>query len=366
MKLKNRYTQIEIFLYISILLISLFVHIFLNYDTNRKMLSLIFEIIKFAPFVFIFLINNYLLVNKLLFKKRYGLYIISCVLVVVISLYLNDLWWKSDFSPHKQKPSKELLLKELQSDNNKNELFDAKKKFPPPAFYFNLFLFCFSLIGFNTGVKIFIRAKKEEEEKETKEKHYLSTELAFLRHQISPHFFMNTLNNIHALVDINSEKAKESIVKLSQLMRYMLYETDNDKVPLSKEIEFINSYIELMRIKYDESKVEIKTLYPTNIQSVYVPSLLFLPFIENAFKHGISIKYKSWIEINFYIDFQTIVLNLKNSNHPDKNNKNFIEKSGIGLDNIKKRLTILYKNEFDLQINTTETVFDVTLKIPSV
>ena len=124
----------------------------------------------------------------------------------------------------------------------------------------------------------------------------LQTELDYLKYQINPHFFMNTLNNIHALVDIDTEKAKQTIVELSRLMRYVLYESNNRLISLSKELQFLNHYIELMRIRYTD-KVRIYVSFPTDTGEVQVPPLLFVSFVENAFKHGVSYQHASFVSV---------------------------------------------------------------------
>ena len=366
---KNRFYIFETLLYVSILLISLFVHVILHYDEERKWLSLSLESVRLAPFVLVFLINNYLLVSKLLFKKKYTTYIVSCICMVIIVLFLNDLWMKSDFSPTPPKHHQEMMCQPIPPHHEME--FHAVKPTPPPGFHFDQFIFCLLLIGFNSGIKFFIRWKIEDEEKEEKERQYLDAELAFLRHQISPHFFMNTLNNIHALVDIDPEKSKDTIVKLSQLMRYLLYETEVEKVPLHKEIEFLNSYIELMLLRYDENKLSIQVSIPENTQTVSVPSLLFLPLVENAFKHGVSIKEKSFIDISFSIESDKLTCNIKNSRDvmnrvSTKTTPIARDSSGIGLENIKKRLSLIYKDNYELYIHTIDAVFNVTLTIPTV
>jgi LytS/YehU family sensor histidine kinase len=230
--------------------------------------------------------------------------------------------------------------------------------------------FCFSIlsiglliIGFNSGVKIFVYWSTEREERNEKERHYLTTELAYLKQQVSPHFFMNTLNNIHALIDINADQAKDAIVKLSRLMRYLLYEVEAEKILLSKELEFMESYIELMRLRYDEAKLSIKITYSKEAQSVYVPSLLFLPLVENAFKHGVSNKSKSFVDIDFKTKDNMLVFNIINSNFP-KISTGFNETSGIGLENICKRLNLIYGDNYVLTICPNDEIFDVSLSIP--
>ena len=124
----------------------------------------------------------------------------------------------------------------------------------------------------------------------------LNTELAFLKNQINPHFFFNTLNNIYSLVQINVGDGQKAILQLSKLMRYLLYDTDKGEQPLSREIEFMTTYIDLMKLRLSE-KVSVTVVFPENFDNVLIPPLLFLPFIENAFKHGISYRKSSFIHI---------------------------------------------------------------------
>jgi LytS/YehU family sensor histidine kinase len=277
------------------------------------------------------------------------------------------------------------LMEELSqiNGNEHHAKFERKNMIPPPHFdgkgkylpgkppMHHKMMFCFIsvlsigllIIGFNSGIKVFIRWTMEKEERNEKEKHYLSTELAYLKQQVSPHFFMNTLNNIHALIDIDSERAKDAIVKLSHMMRYLLYETETDKVTLSKEIEFIDSYIELMRLRYDEGNLSINIKYTENTKPVYVPSLLFLPLIENAFKHGVATKIKSFVNINFDVENDRLIFKIENSNFP-KASSEFNEASGIGLENIRKRLALIYGEDYIFQIHSDDEIFNVSLSIP--
>jgi LytS/YehU family sensor histidine kinase len=218
------------------------------------------------------------------------------------------------------------------------------------------------LIGFNAGIKSFVHWSEEKIRQAEKDRLYFYNELAFLKHQISPHFFMNTLNNIHALVDINAEKAKNAIIKLSNLMRYLLYESDIQKVLLKKEIDFIESYIELMRLRYNEDKLTIETEYPENIENVYVPSSLFLSFIENAFKYGVNPQVRSLIKIKFTVENGWLKFNIVNSlwNFPGQQ----FETTGIGLENVRKRLDLIYKEKYTLDISPNVNTYNVNLIIP--
>lgn len=368
---KNRFRYFEIGIYLLIAIIAIIFPLFIQFENGREWRFILREWIKLVPFLLIFLVNNFFLAPRLLFKAKYPSYILSCIGLLLIVAALNNVFIKPHFPPHFYNQKKEIAFNK---EGAKQEFFELRKgleRFPhenrpkPPKkifFSFNVLFIGFLIIGFNSGIKIFVRWMEDEEDRNEKERHYLSTELAFLKHQVSPHFFMNTLNNIHALVDIDSEQAKDSILKLSKLMRYLLYESDVENVPLDKEIEFLESYIELMRLRYDETNLTIAIDYTESDKQIKVPSLLFLPLIENAFKHGVRINAKSFVSIQFVTKNNYLTLIVRNKNLP-KTQAEFDEASGIGLENIRKRLELIYKDDYSLDIKVDDEVFEVILTI---
>lgn len=171
---------------------------------------------------------------------------------------------------------------------------------------------------------------------------------------------MNTLNNIHSLVDFNKEEAKEAIIKLSKMMRYLLYETATDKTTLKREVEFLESYINLMKLRFNE-KVMISLNLPSAIPDITLPPFIFISLIENAFKHGISYRDESFINIDLILLKEKLLLVINNS----KNEKNQIEDfSGIGIENTRKRLDLLYGTNYSLDITSDKDLFTVNLSIP--
>jgi two-component system LytT family sensor kinase len=173
---------------------------------------------------------------------------------------------------------------------------------------------------------------------------------------------MNTLNNIHAQIDINSKDAQASIVTLSKMMRYLLYESDRGQTKLKKEIEFLQSYVELMRLRIDES-VNIDLEISVSDEDIKLHPFLFISFVENGFKHGISYNEKSFIKIELKQNVEFVEFSCINS--LSVQNKITNPYSGVGLDNIKKRLNLLYNNNYQLEINELESEFKVYLKIPT-
>ena len=203
-----------------------------------------------------------------------------------------------------------------------------------------------------------IKKLMEQIHEDEKQKRYL--ELKAMQYQINPHFFMNTLNNIHALVDIDTGKAKSSIVELSKLMRYVLYEASNKTILLSREVQFLKNYIALMSLRYT-NKVSIKMDFPAEVPEVQIPPLLFVSFVENAFKHGVSYRSESFIHVLMQLDEgNRLSFRCSNSNNGSADEQHH----GIGLENIRKRLRLLFGNDYTLSITEEEHKFDVLLIIP--
>ena len=217
----------------------------------------------------------------------------------------------------------------------------------------------FLLMSMNLGIKEYFRSVKNQRDTEELRRQHLEQELEYLRYQINPHFFMNTLNNIHALVDIDPAQAKSTIVELSKLMRYVLYDGARPTLPLVKETEFLKHYIALMRLRYSD-QVRIEVDIPEDIPDVQVPPLLFISFVENAFKHGISYQSDSFIMLSLNVREGFITFSCINSKHETNQDPH----SGIGLENTQKRLQLLYHNKYTFHINENAKTYEVLLKIP--
>ena len=218
----------------------------------------------------------------------------------------------------------------------------------------------FFMFGMNLGVKLYFKNEKYRKQMSLLEKQELEHQLEYLKYQINPHFFMNTLNNIHALVDINPEKAKSSIVVLSKMMRYVLYEGSNKaSIPLERERDFISHYIELMRMRFTD-KVTIRTDLPQESCEGEIPPLLLITFVENAFKHGISYQQDSFIDIRLHVDEEHITFTCRNSK-AEKHNE---EKGGVGLSNVRQRLDLLYGDRYAYTVSDTPDQYAMSLQLP--
>lgn len=216
------------------------------------------------------------------------------------------------------------------------------------------------LIGADLGAYFYVESKRKERRMKELQAENLKQQLESLRYQINPHFLMNTLNNIHALVDIDPEKAKESIQEFSKMLRILLYEGDAPTIPLTKELDFIKRFISLMRLRYPEGSVRIETLFPEERSGVAVPPLVMASFVENAFKHGVSYSSDSFIRVKVERQNDKMVFLCSNSSHPAGSDA----RHGVGLENIRRRLELLYGKDFTLTIDDREGCYDVLMIIP--
>lgn len=294
----------------------------------------------------IFYINYFLLIPKILFNdhKRKFL-IINVLIIIVFSIAIR--WWNE---MHLQPPPPEII------------------RHNPPSRYMFMIRDTASMIfsvGLSVAIRLSIRWNETELARREAVKSMTEAELKNLRNQLNPHFLLNTLNNIYALIAIDTYKAQEAVQELSKLLRYVLYDNQSMYVPLKKEVEFINNYIELMRIRVsDNVNVETHFNIKENSQTPVAP-LIFISLIENAFKHGISPTNKSFIKINIEENKNSIICTIQNSNHP----KTTTDKSGsgIGLEQVRKRLNLLYpeRHEWKCWLSDNDRVYNssITLKI---
>ena len=215
------------------------------------------------------------------------------------------------------------------------------------------------MFGANIGIKGYYRSREDRKRLTELEHENLEQQLEYLRYQINPHFFMNTLNNIHALVDIDPEKAKSTILELAKLMRYVLYEGNKRSVLLYYELDFIRQYVTLMQLRYTD-KVRITLDIPHNVPDRQISPLILITFIENAFKHGISYQHESFIEVAVAVGADRLRFNCRNSKAEQPNQ----EKGGVGLDNVRKRLNLLYDHNYTLKIQDETDIYNVELEIP--
>ena len=203
---------------------------------------------------------------------------------------------------------------------------------------------------------------QNERQKQKLKEEKLAAELSFLKAQINPHFLFNTLNNLFASAQQNNDPETASgIAKLAKMMRYMLEESEAEQVSLEAELAYLKNYIDLQSIRFsEEDDIDIRLEEKGDFQGQMIAPLLLLPFVENAFKYGISLRKISFIHIEISLKHQTFFFHIQNSVHTKVQAKT---SHGIGLQNVQERLKLLYPNKHKLNINTKADVFDVQLSI---
>ena len=216
------------------------------------------------------------------------------------------------------------------------------------------------MLGVNLGVEYYLKSIRGERRLKELQAENLSRQLETLRYQINPHFFMNTLNNIHALVDIDPEKAKASIEEFSKLMRHVLYEGDQPTIPLAKEMEYLRHYVSLMKLRYADT-VRVDLSLPENDDGAEIPPLILASFVENAFKHGISYDKPSFVHVSLSLEDGKIVFRCSNRRHDTGK----ADQDGVGLANVRSRLDLLYGNRYTLSIDRSGDVYDIILLLPA-
>lgn len=279
------------------------------------------------PFLILFLVHNFILVPCLLLKRKTVVYIILVICILPVFHFAQEYArWGGD--PHPRIfPKTEQFQANRTSEEKVASLPKGEKKkmpmlpFPPGLFVYPKvirLIIAILMLGLNVAVKLLFKSQHDEEMMRELERQHLQQELEYLRYQINPHFFMNTLNNIHALVDIETEKAKSTILELSRLMRYVLYEGSNRTVLLSREVEFLQHYVALMRLRYTD-KVSIDINMPEQIpEEAQIPPLLFISFVENAFKHGVSYRSASFIRLTVKLEENEVFSGVPTASMPEK------------------------------------------------
>lgn len=225
----------------------------------------------------------------------------------------------------------------------------------------NIVLFLLVFV-FSTGIKVINQWLRSEQRNKEIANEKLKAELSFLKAQINPHFLFNTLNNIYALASVQSEHTAAAVMKLSSIMRYVLTEARNDLVPLEKEIQFTSHYIELQKMRLTDKTIIDFTVQGDPLGRQIAP-LLLLPFVENAFKYGISTRERSPIRILLEIKKDSLDFYICNQKHLSTMLR-VTDNTGIGISNTKRRLDLFYEDKYALNIEDKSSDFSVKLKIP--
>jgi len=291
--------------------------------------------------VIVYYFNFLYLIPKYLFKQKFLAYILVILVTLVIPCIIVDLYYY-------------FVVSVVQNWHHRPELIFSRGMWVP---LFPL------LTGIAIGISIRLAkewARNEKERRELQGEKLLS-ELAFLKSQINPHFLFNTLNNICSLARKKSDATEPAIIKLSQIMRYMITDSTQEKVGLEEEVDYLNNFIELQKIRLAD-KVDIRFVIEGDLSAIQLEPLLLIPFVENAFKHGVSYNGKSRISIELKTDSGELSFMVENSK-PSVKDTLKLEQAGIGLKNVSRRLELLYPGKHQLEIRDSESLYYVMLKI---
>jgi len=323
----------------------------------------------------VWVIHNFWLAPLLVYKHKYSQYFCGLFAVIVLFALLQCSFRPSQPRggiPNTPPPASvkgrtpmppELREKMGRPGFSDNIRPDMKPDGEPPLIFGQKdlvgLILLLLVLGTNLAIMFYFKSSKDTVRLEQLEKRELEQQLEYLKQQISPHFFMNTLNNIHALVDIDPEKAKTSILELSRLMRFGLYEGAKPTVPLRSEIEFLNNYLRLMRLRFSD-KVRIDITVDEPLPEIEVPPLLCITYVENAFKHGISYKHDSFIDVHIGTKDNSLLFECRNSRHNDESASN---DGGVGMRNARQRLDLIYGDQYSLKTQESDKEYYVELKI---
>jgi len=286
--------------------------------------------------------NLYVLMPRLLFRRKYVKYALVMLLLFVAVSSINTLL-------HRLNVQLGCVYYAVGSAFTFANLFERS---------FELFM----LVSFTIGIKLAKDWILHMQWIQEKEKQYLETELNFLKSQIQPHFFFNTLNNLYSLTLKKSDLAPEIVLKLSDLMSYMLYESNAAKTPLTKEISYLQNYIDVEKLRFG-SRLEVQFDIEGAVEQVYIPPMLLNLFVENSFKHGTKhLAYDIRINLLLRIENEYLFFTISNPLPEKPVVKN--EAAGIGLKNVQRRLELLYGSNYTLDITENKNTYLVSLKIP--
>ncbi len=293
--------------------------------------------------------TNYLaLIDRFLYKNRWIVFILINVVIFVFINILND-FLRGMIDMHIDMPRPH-----FEHPHGRRNIF-----------LLNDVIFYVLGIGAALGVRYYKHLAETEKALSRLEAEKLSSELSLLKYQIQPHFFFNVLNSIYALIGTSPESAKKAVHNLSKMMRYILYDNDRKTIALSEEIEFMQNYINLMKLRIGD-KVETEFVFPEHVEGTLVPPLLFIPLLENAFKHAGATKTNAsyFIHSRMAIEEKTLIFTIENTVGATEGRREDLSASGIGLSNLQKRLKILYNDRFSIDIEQGESLYKSTLKLP--
>lgn len=305
---------------------------------------------------------NAFFLYPVVFKRRgVVLYIVTLIAAVFLSLKATSFVERT-YLPLKheqrkvtepEKPSKK------EEERRRQRWKDRKNGF----IYFTIFPYIF-IIGISISYRIIKDSVEKDRMLKEAENETLKTELTFLRSQVSPHFMFNVLNTLVSLARKKSDLIEPSLIQLSNLMRYMLYDSNDERIPVDQEIDYLKSYIDLQMLRFGDD-VKIEMSIDQDLKGYDIEPMLLISFVENAFKHGVGMIEDPVIKIQLSIDRASHYLQFRVINKVSEELSSKDKSSGIGLNNMRRRLELLYKDRYTLETSQSEDIFvsDLTLKL---
>jgi sensor histidine kinase YesM len=312
---------------------------FLRYqDYSTRTIALAITLVKVTDLALLIYIVNYLLIPRLLYKKKYALFVISFLSIIVASgfvkmIVMGEITGQSVLSAP---------LANLKVRFYENVISDFFLVTSGAAFKL-----IFDYIGMQ---KRLVQIAKEKAE----------TELSFLKSQINPHFLFNSLNAVYFLIHKDNTEARQALHKFSEMLRYQLYEGKGERIPIEKELTYLKDYVDMQKLRKDDNYFVEFNCSP-NVSGFSIEPLLLIPFVENAFKH-ISHKTneKNFVKLDISRSNGHFYFTIENSKETEKTTE---KQGGIGLNNVKRRLELLYPEKHDLKIKNAGGLYKVDLKL---
>jgi len=310
---------------------------------NDYFYSLKSNLVEFPIHIIIVYVNVYFLIPKLILQKKYTAYVAS-IAVMLLLVYITRTGLNYILVTHEIWPEAEETVRFMQLNH-----------------IIAVVLGELYVLGFVTAIKLLVDWTIEIKKNKKLSELQLHTELKLLRTQIQPHFFFNTLNSLYALSLKKSDDAPLLVIKLSEMMNYVLYKVNSSKASLLDEINHINNYIDIKELRF-KNRIKSEMIIIGNIEDILVPPLLFLSFVENSFKHGLKNNEELILKISFkvlnnnYLEFEIV-----NNFNPESIQNN---EEGIGIANSKRRLELLFHKDFKFKINTEDNIYNLVVIIP--
>ena len=311
--------------------------IFISESNHRFEEALYRSLISLPFLMFLFYISFYWLIDKLWFKKRYILFILVAVaLILCISYSKYELF--SYFNPRK----------------------DGRRMPPFHAFVYFDFLSNLLPLVFAMAIRYAQRNFSLEIAQKEAQAHKLQADLTQLKYQLQPHFFFNALNNIYSLIEFDPQKAQQSVHSLSKLMRHFMQNSDQKQISLAEEVDFLQQYISLMQLRLTD-KTTVRVDFPKQLPPLTIAPLLFISLVENAFKHGVSATEVTELSFSLRVEENKVIFRSENTIIPKQES---LYNSGIGIENLKKRLTLLYpkKHQYNIDEKNGEYIAQLTIE----